>query len=217
MATDRVVRPEILDHLPSSDARAARARRDLRRINALMGNVRWMRQALSYVMENAALPPAARLVELGAGEGRLCRKVVDWFPNVRVTGLDLAARPRELRNGIAWRQGDLLDNLPQCEGEGLFGVMILHHFRDDQLASIGETASRYRVLCFCEPWRARFPHLLGLLIRPLCGSVTHHDLPASIDAGFMRGELPKALGLKNWKIRESIDWRGSLRLITWKG
>jgi len=168
-------------------------------------------------MKNSALPPTARLVELGAGDGGLCRKVVGWFPSARITGLDLAPRPPDLPKTISWRQGDLLDNLPRCEGECVFGVMILHHFRDDQLGKLGETASGYRALCFCEPWRARFPHLLGLLIRPLCGSVTRHDLPASIDAGFVRGELPQALGLKNWEIRESIDWRGSLRLLAWKG
>ena len=217
MAIDRVLSREILDHLPASDARAARARRDLRTINALMGNVRWIRRALGEAMNNSALPPAARLVELGAGDGGLCRKVVGWFPSARVTGLDLAPRPRDLPKGIAWRQGDLLDNLPDYEGECVFGTMILHHFRDDQLAEIGQSASHFRTICFCEPWRARFPHLLGLLIRPLCGSVARHDLPASIDAGFVRGELPRALGLKNWKIRESIDWRGSLRLVAWKG
>ena len=217
MATDRVIRPEILDHLPSSDSRAGRARRDLRTINALMGNVRWIGRALGDAMKNSALPPTARLVELGAGDGRLCRKVVSWFPSARITGLDLAPRPPDLPKTISWRQGDLLDSFPRCEGECVFGGMILHHFRDDQLSKLGETASGYRALCFCEPWRARFPHLLGLLIRPLCGSVTRHDLPASIDAGFVRGELPQALGLKSWEIRESIDWRGSLRLLAWKG
>jgi O-methyltransferase domain len=217
MAIDRLITREILDHLPSSDARAERARRDLRTINALMGNVRWIRQALGDVMRKSALSEPPRLVELGAGDGRLCRRVVGWFPAASITALDLAARPRDLPKEIAWWQGDLLDNLPHCEGECIFGVMILHHFRDDRLARIGEIASRYRVLCFCEPWRARFPHLLGLLIRPLCGDVTRHDLHASIDAGFVPGELPRALDLKNWTIRESIDWRGSLRLITWKG
>ncbi len=216
MAIGRLISREILDHLPVNDASAIRARRDLRTINALMGNVRWMRQALNYVLKNSAYSPAPRLIELGAGDGRLSRKVVGWFPTARVTALDLAPRPHALPEGISWRQGDLLDNLPDCEGDSLYGVMILHHFRDNQLAQIGETASRYGVLCFCEPWRARFPHLLGLLIRPLCGTVTRHDLHASIDAGFAPGELSQALGLKNWKIRESIDWRGSLRLIAWK-
>jgi hypothetical protein len=217
MAIDRVITREILDHLSSSDARARRARRDLHTINALMGNIRWIRQALTHVMKKPAWPQPPRLVELGAGDGRLCRKVVGWFPKVRITALDFAPQPRDLPKEIAWEQGDLLVSLPHCEGECLFGVMILHHFRDDGLTQIGESASRYRMLCFCEPWRARFPHLLGLLIRPLCGDVTRHDLHASIDAGFVHGELPRALGLKNWQIRESIDWRGSLRLIAWKG
>jgi hypothetical protein len=217
MAIDRLLTPEILDHLPSSDPRARRARRDLRTINTLMGNVRWIRQALDGIIKKSALPETPRLVELGAGDGRLSRKVLAWFPSARITALDFASEPRDLPKEIAWRQGDLLVSLPRCEGECLFGVMILHHFREDGLAQIGESASRYKMLCFCEPWRARFPHLLGLLLRPFCGDVTRHDLHASIDAGFVRGELPRALGLKNWKIRESIDWRGSLRLIAWKG
>ena len=217
MAIDRVLTREILDYLPSSDARARRARRDLRTINALMGNVRWIRRALDRSMKKSALPRPPRLVELGAGDGRLCRKIVDWFPAARITALDFAPKPRDLPREIAWWQGDLLETLPRCEGECLFGVMILHHFRDEGLAQLGESASRYRVLCFCEPWRAQFPHLLGLLVWPLCSEVTRHDLHASIDAGFVPGELPRALGLKNWKIQESIDWRGSLRLVAWKG
>ncbi len=217
MATDRLISREILDHLDSSDASALRARRDLRMINALMGNVRWMHQALRRVTKKLVVPQTLRLVELGAGDGRLSRKVLSWFPTATVTALDLAARPPHLPEGISWRHGDLLEKFPDCEGNCLYGVMILHHFRDEQLATIGRAASGYRALCFCEPWRARLPHLLGALMRPLCGSVTHHDLPASIDAGFVRGELPQALGLKNWKISESIDWRGSLRLIAWKG
>jgi hypothetical protein len=94
--------------------------------------------------------------------------------------------------------------------------MILHHFADETLARIGEMAGEYNVLCFCEPWRSRFPHFLGALMRPICGTVTRHDLPASIDAGFVRGELPELLRLRGWKIQESVDWRGSLRLMAWK-
>ena len=62
MAIDRLITREILDHLPSSDARAERARRDLRTINALMGNVRWIRQALGDVLRKSALSEPPRLV-----------------------------------------------------------------------------------------------------------------------------------------------------------
>jgi hypothetical protein len=216
MAIGRVIHREILDHLPSDDACAVRARQDLRTINALMGNVRWMRKALRSLTNKPGAPQPLRLVEVGAGDGSLCRKLRTWFPTAKITGLDLAARPPNLPADISWRQGDLVDKLPDCEGNCLCGVMILHHFRDEQLATIGQIASRYRMLCFCEPWRARFPYFLGALMRPFCGNVTRHDLPASIDAGFVPGELPRALGLRNCKIVESIDWRGSLRLIAWK-
>ena len=215
MAIGRVIIREILDDLPSSDPAAGRGRRDLRTINALMGNVRWMKKALRQAKLHGQ-PEDLRLVELGAGDGRLSRQVSRWFPAAQITGLDLAPRPIALPDEISWRQGDLFDNLPDCRANGVYGVMILHHFRDEQLARIGELIREYRVLCFCEPWRARFPHLLGKMMWPLCGAVTRHDLPASIDAGFVPGELSALLKLRSWKFEESVDWRGSLRLLGWK-
>jgi hypothetical protein len=220
MAIGRVISREMLDHLPADDPLAQRGRRDLRRINALMGNVHWMKKALLRATKRLSKRPnkwqASRFIELGAGEGHLCRKISHWFPEAAVTGLDFAPRPRDLPETICWRQGDLLDELRSCEGDTLLGVMILHHLSDESLHKIGEMADGYRILCFCEPWRARFPHLLGALIRPFCGTVTRHDLPASIAAGFVLGELCGLLGLRSWHIQELIDWRGSLRFVAWK-
>ena len=216
MAIGRVISREILDHLPADDPSALRGRQDLRTINALMGNVRWMRRALRRATKQISAGKPLRLIELGAGDGLLCRKVSAWFPGSALTGLDLAPRPCALPKAISWREGDLVDRLGGCDGDGLFGVMILHHFADETLARIGEMAAEYNVLCFCEPWRSRFPHFLGMLMRPICGTVTRHDLPASINAGFVRGELPELLRLRGWKIEESVDWRGSLRLMAWK-
>jgi hypothetical protein len=42
----RVVIPELLDHLPQDDPAAERSRADLRRINFLMGNGRWVTRTL---------------------------------------------------------------------------------------------------------------------------------------------------------------------------
>jgi hypothetical protein len=53
-------------------------------------------------------------------------------------------------------------------------------------------------------------------MRPFCGKVTRHDLHVSIDAGFVSGELSRLLGLESWHVEESVDWRGSLRLLAWK-
>jgi hypothetical protein len=42
----RTVRPEILDSLAAEDPAARRSRQDLRLINALMGNFRWVERKL---------------------------------------------------------------------------------------------------------------------------------------------------------------------------
>ena len=56
---------------------------------------------------------------------------------------------------------------------------------------------------------------LARLTLPLAGEVTRHDMPASIRAGFVCGELPSLLGLDpaHWNIEEKESGRGSLRLI----
>jgi hypothetical protein len=53
------------------------------------------------------------------------------------------------------------------------------------------------------------------MLLPLAGEVTRHDMPASIRAGFLKGELPSLLGLDpaRWNVKEYESGRGSLRLI----
>jgi hypothetical protein len=43
-------------------------------------------------------------------------------------------------------------------------------------------------------------------------------MPASICAGFQKGELPFLLGLdpQKWHVHDSSTWRGSLRLLAWR-
>jgi hypothetical protein len=217
MAISRVIRPEILDHLEADDPSALRARRDLCRINVLMGNRHWVKRSLRRALRNQ--PNAAgqaRFIEIGAGDGRLCRKILGWFPGASVTGLDFAPRPHDLPEAISWRQGDLFEQLPNSVGDALIAVMILHHFANEQLIQLGGMLHGFQVLCLCETWRVRFPHLLGGLLRPFNGAVARHDLHASINAGFIKGELPRLLGLSNWHVEESVDWRGSLRLLAWR-
>ncbi|MCU0753184.1 MAG: hypothetical protein MUC40_09220 [Akkermansiaceae bacterium] len=50
----RIVEPEILDHLPHDDPAARRSRLDLRRINFLMGNERWILRVLGRLPDSAA-------------------------------------------------------------------------------------------------------------------------------------------------------------------
>lgn len=165
-----------------------------------MGNFRWMQSVLPFTTQS--------LLEIGAGEGRLIQKLSRKFPQATITGVDLIPGPA----GLHWQQGDLFNILPGRTDDVLAGVMILHHFSDDQLRQLGALAKNFRRLCFCEPWRSRAALMLGAAMSPFFNSVTRHDLPVSVAAGFRRGELARLLDLDDqWKIVESIDWRGSLR------
>ncbi len=63
----RRVEAETLDHLREDDPRAIRSRRDLRRINRIMGSLSIMNSLL-----NASLVRApSHIAELGAGDGSL--------------------------------------------------------------------------------------------------------------------------------------------------
>ena len=62
----RVVEPEILDGLAADDPAAVASRRDLRLINRIMGNTRWLRRAFMLKVR-----PQDLVVELGAGDGSL--------------------------------------------------------------------------------------------------------------------------------------------------
>ena len=66
----RLILPEILDSLPSAHPDAVAARRDLRWINAVMGNGRWLVARL-----RTHLQPGDVVVELGAGDATLARSV----------------------------------------------------------------------------------------------------------------------------------------------
>ena len=65
----RAVIPEILDSLPPDDRQAQRSRRELRFINTVMGNSRWILSGLSEAAHGAEVH------ELGAGDGCLLRKI----------------------------------------------------------------------------------------------------------------------------------------------
>ena len=67
---ERVIIPEILDSLDPADPRAVRSRWDLRWIDFYLGNSRWIVRQLK-----GRISGPARIMEIGAGEGNLCRKV----------------------------------------------------------------------------------------------------------------------------------------------
>ena len=209
----RVVRAELLDSLPHDDPGAIRSRRDLRRINALMGNDRWILRTLERFPEATA----RGIVELGAGEGALAAKLARRFPDAEISACDLAPRPTGLVPRVRWIQGDVFRHEPPAGGV-VVANLFLHHFEGPLLEALGRFCGACEALVFCEPHRGTLPHLLGGLIRPFVDPVTRHDMHVSIRAGFTRGELPRLMGLdgEHWKIEETSTWRGSRRVLAYR-
>lgn len=206
----RIVEPELLDHLPHDDPAARRSRRDLRRINSLMGNERWILRAL----EPFATATTERICELGAGDGGLAEKIQRRFPACRVIACDLAPRPAGLAPAIAWRSGDIFQQAPPPAGV-LVANLFLHHFEGDALRRLGKLCEDFDALVFNEPDRSRVAAWLGTLLHPFVNQVTRHDMQTSIRAGFRAGELATLLGLdpSRWRIEETSTLRGARHVV----
>lgn len=211
---NRVVVPEILDSLLADDPEAKRSRRDLRRINFLMGNERWICREIRHFREVAS----RGIVEIGAGNGALCQKLARLFPETAVSAYDLAPSPPGEHLRVAWHQGDLFQVKPPSGGGVLVANLFIHHFEGDSLKKLGRWIRNFEVLLINEPDRSFLPHLLGGLMHPFINRVTRHDMHVSIRAGFGAGELRNSLGLDDgcWIVRETSTWRGARRVLAWR-
>jgi len=202
----RVVNPEILDELAVDDPRAIRSRRDLRLINALMGNERWIKRQL---LKDA---PGKAFSELGAGRGELLTCLGRSGGLCR--GYDLQPRPESLFEKVDWVEGDFFEALAGDESEVVGGSLILHHFEEEALLRLGRLLAGKKMLVFAEPLRSPLALAEGYFLFPLVNGVTRHDMMVSIRAGFLKGELAAKLGLeKGWQWRESVTARGGLRSV----
>lgn len=213
----RVVVPEILDGLPHDDPDAIASRRDLRRVNAVMGNPRWI---LRTVLQHHEIARRG-ITEIGAGDGRLACQLAAAFPDTRVTAIDFAPAPSgELPPNLDWLQGDLFEMADSRPVGGLLvACLILHHFEAAALQRLGrEFLPRFDALAIVEPDRRQLAHFLGRLAWPFINRVTRHDMHVSIDAGFAEGELGEILGLdpESWRIEESRTLSGARRIFTSK-
>ncbi len=210
----RTVQPELLDGLPPGHPDAEHNRRDLRFFNALMGNFRWLARELA---EN--LRPGDRVLELGAGDGGLGRRLQNILADspCHYTGIDLWPRPAAWPAGWDWRREDLAD-FPDYGGYNvILGNLILHQFEDSVLRNLGaQWRESARLLLFCEPARRKL-HLRQLPLANLAGinHVSRHDARVSIEGGFIRDELPRILGVDAppWRVTVHQTFLGAYRLV----
>ncbi len=207
-AMDRTLTPEILDVLPVNDSRAIQSRRDLRRINRLMGNIRWWQRTVAR-----AVRPDERVLEIGAGDAAFSP-----LPNRMVDALDRMPRPAHWPRRARWHRVSAQSFTAWSDYDAVIGNLVFHHFGGRELRDLGACmAERCRVIAACEPRRARrFQVAFAALAEwVLTSDVTRHDGMASIAAGFRDDELPRALGLdKNlWSIRIDQTLRGAYRML----
>ncbi|MCC5807439.1 MAG: hypothetical protein JJU00_14035 [Opitutales bacterium] len=212
----RVVEPELLDGLPEGHPDARRNRADLRRLNNLMGNYRWLRQSL-----RGALRPGDSIVEPGAGDGHFAAAHLGFLHGngtaASYTGIDLWSRPEGLPPSFRWEQADALGYSGWPHHSIIVVNFLLHQFTDAELRRFGDSVRPHaRVILANETargplrvWLARTAFVLGL------NHVSRHDAVVSVRAGFRGEELPALLGLDpaaGWEASVHTTALGAYRL-----
>ena len=224
----RCVEPEWLDELPATDRRAIQSRRDLRRLNSVMGHARFIANALrAYPNWNG------RIIDLGGGDGQFLLKVARSLGKRDVEALlidrmDLVATAtgREFES-LGWRLtikvGDVFEVLAEMperarvtrpseprlsepkQDSAIMSNLFLHHFDDTRLRRLlGLQSERAGIVIACEPRRSAMALAASRLVGLLgCNAVTRHDAIASVRAGFTNPDLTALWSdAANWSIQE---------------
>ncbi|HEY1889008.1 MAG TPA: hypothetical protein VGG63_01275 [Steroidobacteraceae bacterium] len=224
MPRRREVCPEILDDLSPTDPRAIRSRRDLRRVNRVIGSCGIITRAVRRALVPAAPHRPLRILELGAGDGslalRLARRLATRWREADITLLDRqslvdAATAAEFAR-LGWVLRPLsVDVLEWARASSqqqpahwdlVLVNLFLHHFEDGPLHELlAAVASRCDVLVACEPWRS-LPAIIGSRLMPAIGvsADTLYDALASVRAGFRGSELSQLWPASGagWKLEE---------------
>lgn len=199
----RSLHSELVDELPPEHPAAIQTRRDLRRINTLMGHAGIFTRSLKKLFPGKS---PSRMVEIGAGDGeillRVARRLAGQWREVDVTFLDLQDLLHEETKAafaaLNWTvrsvPGDIFQWFNESAGEKtdvILGNLILHHFSDAQLSTLfTAAASKADAFVAIEPRRGGWPLFCTrwLSLIGFC-PVTCHDAPVSVMAGFRGREL----------------------------
>jgi SAM-dependent methyltransferase len=201
---ERVIEPEILDGLPPGAGRDSLA--DLVRINRHWGGHSSTRD---LVRRTTRHDETFSLLDVGAATGDIAAVIRAMRPGARVTLLDHI--PHHLVDGVGSAKlvADAF-RLPFSPGsfDFVFSSLFLHHFANDQvtelLAGFARVARRGVLAVDLE--RRLIPYYFLPATRRLYGwnSVTLHDGPVSVAAGFRKRELKalaRAAGLREPVVR----------------
>lgn len=215
VAAPRQPDPEWLDELPADDRRAIGSRKDLRRINRLMGHVRLLVDAWR---ENHPNRWFNTVVDLGAGDGTFCLECARAlssssgpFKVILVDRVNLVTPQtldgfRELGWNAEVVKADVFDWLAQgrVSNAAFVANLFLHHFNHEQLKILFERiAEQANFFVAVEPRRASFPLFCSRLLGFLgCNDVTRHDAVVSVRAGFKGKEISTLWPGRGWYVHE---------------
>ena len=209
----RHLQTELLDLLPQHDPGAVRAREEMRIVNGVMGNHRWIER-----MARRHGQKGWRITELGAGDGALSLRLLKskLCREDEIQAVDFAERPDNWPTSSEWLSGDVFAlGLP--ESEIVITNLFLHHFTDQQLRALGAMISPMaRLIVAAEPARLWIHRFLGRLLCEVAelNYVQRHDMQLSIRAGFRGDELRVALGLGDeWQVQLQMHPFGGYRFM----
>jgi hypothetical protein len=215
----RVVNAELLDSLSPDDPLAIQSRRDLEKINFLMGNGRIMARALRQL-----LPSKERsflhIADLGGGNCAFAAEVLTRLgPKVAGGVLTVVDRhptaPKEVMEKCSragWKielaPADVFEWLEAAksgQADAIIANLFLHHFENFELGRLLQLSQgRTALFVAVEPRRSflalQASGLVGLIG---CCEVTRHDAVASVRAGFQDHELSRLWGgTTGWHLQE---------------
>ena len=199
MFAKRVIKPEVLDHLPPEEARPNLA--DLTRINRSFGGHSVILKTLPLV---ARPEESFSLLDIGAASGDTGRAIQAAFPHCCVTSFDYnatnierAPQPKVIGNAFALPFAPDSFDYVLCS-------LFLHHFQDEQVIALLRSfyALARRALLVFDLERSVVPYLFLPATRYLFDwkPITVRDGMISVRASFTQEELrmlAEKAGLRN--------------------
>jgi hypothetical protein len=220
----RVVGAEVLDVLAPADARAIRSRRDLRRVNRVMGNCGILSRAALQALAPAAHDGPLRILEIGGGDGtlalRIATRLAASWPEAELTLLDrqslIAPATGTAFAHLGWTLRPLTVDVlewaraptrqrPAGRWDMVLANLFLHHFEAGPLRELlSAIAQRSAVFIACEPRRGLSALLGSRLLPALAVSRdTLQDAVISVRAGFRGEELSRLWPCpRGWRLAE---------------
>jgi len=204
---ERIVIAERLDHLPPANPEARHSRRDLQRINGLMGNSRLLRRAVARVLPDSHAR-AWQVLEVGAGDGTLAERLWSRLPSPpagsRLGLLDrlpvVEERPRNALAARGWIPEVLVMDVHEWIGQSapvrldlVYANLFIHHFEGVAFSNVlNALAERARAVVLLEPRRSILARMGARLLGGIgCNAVTRHDAVHSVAAGFLGTEITR--------------------------